>query len=123
MGAQVAELPRLVAPALAQLTRRAPTGDGWLHEIKFDGYRLLARLENGKVQLRTRRGNNWTVRFPELGAAISVLPAENCGTRWRGRRAYPSGVTSFLRPSRCIEPQAHECAGLLRFRPDSLRRL
>jgi bifunctional non-homologous end joining protein LigD len=90
-----AQLPHSLAPALAQLTRTPPAGDGWLHEIKFDGYRLIARLENGKVQLRTRQGNNWTARFPEIAAAIARLPAGNAMLDGEMVALTPAGVSSF----------------------------
>jgi bifunctional non-homologous end joining protein LigD len=53
-------------PELATLVESAPDGDAWLHELKFDGYRVLARLDHGKVTLHTRRGNDWTDRMPGL---------------------------------------------------------
>ena len=49
---------------LATLVETPPAGRGWLHEIKFDGYRLLAFLEEAKVKLLTRNRNDWTDRFP-----------------------------------------------------------
>src|SRR4029453_10159983 len=63
---RAAPLPLSLEPALARMTVRPPKGDQWLHEIKFDGYRILAWLEYGKVQLRTRHGHDWTARFPEI---------------------------------------------------------
>ena len=49
---------------LATLVDKAPEGDEWVHEIKFDGYRLLSFVADGEVSLRTRNGNDWTSRFP-----------------------------------------------------------
>ncbi len=58
---------------LATLVDEAPAGDEWLHEIKFDGYRLLGFVADGNVALRTRNGQDWTSKFPavveELGKA------------------------------------------------------
>jgi len=54
----------------------APEGDGWIHEIKFDGYRFLAFLERGRASLRSRNGLDWTERLPGLAAEIAALPAE-----------------------------------------------
>src|SRR5262249_55261568 len=58
-GAKTEKLPDAVEPELATLVDAAPDGDDWLHELKFDGYRVLARLDRGKVTLLTRRGNDW----------------------------------------------------------------
>ena len=70
-------LPDFVAPALATLVAKAPGGAGWVHEIKFDGYRLEARIDHGEVRLLTRSGLDWTGRFgPDLVAALARLPAE-----------------------------------------------
>jgi bifunctional non-homologous end joining protein LigD len=74
-GARKAALPRFVEPALASLTARPPTGERWLHEIKFDGYRIQARIENGRVALMTRSGHDWTEKFGErVPAALRALP-------------------------------------------------
>ena len=56
-------LPDFVPPSLATLHAEAPGGADWLHEIKFDGYRIEARLDRGKVQLLTRKQLDWTHRF------------------------------------------------------------
>jgi bifunctional non-homologous end joining protein LigD len=69
--------PGFVPVALATLYDRAPSGPDWLHEIKFDGYRIEARLDGGDVQLLTRKRQNWTHRFPPVAEAVAVLPAEN----------------------------------------------
>jgi bifunctional non-homologous end joining protein LigD len=70
-------LPAFIAPALATLSDKAPTAGKWIHEIKFDGYRLEARLDNGKVRLLTRKGLDWTNKFPSIAAAIAKLPADS----------------------------------------------
>ncbi|MDR6951334.1 bifunctional non-homologous end joining protein LigD [Ancylobacter sp. 3268] len=76
-SAAAVPLPDFVAPALATLAAKAPVGAGWVHEIKFDGYRLEARLDHGEVRLLTRSGLDWTGRFgAELVAALARLPAE-----------------------------------------------
>lgn len=56
-------LPRFIDPALAKLQPAAPTGQGWLHEIKYDGYRIQARIEAGRVKLLTRSGLDWSKKF------------------------------------------------------------
>jgi bifunctional non-homologous end joining protein LigD len=70
-----APLPAFVPPCLATLSDTTPDSADWLHEIKFDGYRLQARLDHGKVTLLTRRGLDWTGKFPSIAAAVTALPA------------------------------------------------
>ena len=74
-GARKARMPDFVEPMLATLATAAPTGERWLHEIKFDGYRLQARIEAGRVKLLTRSGLDWTARFGKaVPAALAALP-------------------------------------------------
>jgi bifunctional non-homologous end joining protein LigD len=56
-------LPDFIEPELATLVERAPEGDGWVHEIKIDGYRTAARIDRGKVQMLTHHANGWMPRF------------------------------------------------------------
>ncbi|MFO7653688.1 MAG: DNA ligase D [Candidatus Krumholzibacteriia bacterium] len=74
--ARKGSLPRTFRPQLATLVKSPRRGDDWLHEIKFDGYRLLAFLERGQVRLITRNGKDWTHRFPSLAEALAELPAD-----------------------------------------------
>jgi bifunctional non-homologous end joining protein LigD len=69
-------MPTEIKPCLATLVDQVPKGPDWLHEIKWDGYRLMAFLNRGKVQLRTRNGLNWTKRFPTIARAVAELPLE-----------------------------------------------
>jgi len=69
-------LPGFVPPALATLVASAPDGDNWIHEIKFDGYRMQARLDHGKVKLLTRTGLDWTHKFATVADAVAELPAD-----------------------------------------------
>ncbi|MHC5113930.1 MAG: DNA ligase D [Planctomycetota bacterium] len=73
-GARAADCPDVLAPQLCTSVRRAPEGDDWLHEIKLDGYRLLARLHAGDVRLFTRNGHDWTERFPNVARALADVP-------------------------------------------------
>ena len=72
-GARAAPMPRRLEPQLATRSAVAPSGDGWLHEIKFDGYRLIARVEGRAVRLFSRNGKDWTARFPALVDALADL--------------------------------------------------
>jgi bifunctional non-homologous end joining protein LigD len=76
-GAKRAALPDFIEPQLATLVNDAPQGDDWLHEIKLDGYRILARVERGKVQLDSRRGHDWSARLPSLASALGRLPVQS----------------------------------------------
>ena len=67
--AAAAGLPAFVPPQLCKLLDRPPEGAGWAHEIKFDGYRMQMRIEDGRVNLLTRKGLDWTERFPEIAKA------------------------------------------------------
>jgi len=69
-------LPDFVPPSLATLHDAPPHGTEWLHEIKFDGYRIEARLDHGKVRLLTRKALDWTRRFARVAEAVAALPAE-----------------------------------------------
>lgn len=93
--AEKKELPARFAPQLASLVDLPPEGDGWLHEIKYDGYRLLARIEQGQVSLFTRSGNDWTERFPSIAAALSRLPLENGWLDGEAAALKEDGTTSF----------------------------
>jgi bifunctional non-homologous end joining protein LigD len=73
-------LPTWIKPQLAALVKKAPEGDGWLHEIKLDGYRMHARLDAGRVQLLTRRGNDWTIKYPAISS-----PATGASSKHRRR--------------------------------------
>ncbi|MEX2150537.1 MAG: DNA ligase D [Steroidobacteraceae bacterium] len=67
-------LPAFVPPQLAKLVDHAPAESGWGHEIKFDGYRMQMRVAGGAVTLKSRKGLDWTARFPELARAGKTLP-------------------------------------------------
>jgi bifunctional non-homologous end joining protein LigD len=73
-GARPAPLGPGAEPQLASLVGEAPAGADWIHEIKFDGYRVVARLEGGEARLFTRNGHDWTERFGEIAADLARLP-------------------------------------------------
>lgn len=76
-GARDAPYPPGEPAQLCKLRSHAPAGDGWLHEIKWDGYRLLADLVDGEVKLRSRNGLDWNDTFPEIVAAVRALPVRD----------------------------------------------
>jgi bifunctional non-homologous end joining protein LigD len=71
--ATAAKLPPFVEPQLATLAPRVPQGADWVHEIKFDGYRILATVKDGRAILRSRRGNDWTAQFRSAAEALGGL--------------------------------------------------
>lgn len=72
-GARPLRARTLPAPQLATLRQAPPPGDGWLHELKWDGYRLLVRLEKGRAKLRSRKNLDWTADYPEIVSALEAL--------------------------------------------------
>jgi bifunctional non-homologous end joining protein LigD len=73
-GKKVAALPDFVAPELCISVDRPPGGEGWCHEIKFDGYRVQLRVEDGEATLKTRKGLDWTDKFQAIAKEGSSLP-------------------------------------------------
>jgi bifunctional non-homologous end joining protein LigD len=67
-------MPPFIEPQLCKLIRRPTSEPGWAHEVKFDGYRMQLRVENGRAQLRTRKGLEWTARFSGIAEAANGLP-------------------------------------------------
>ena len=113
-----AALPEWIRPQLTQLLTEAPDGDQWLHELKFDGYRMHARLDHGEVRLLTRNGLNWTSKYTQIAAAVTSLRArqayldgELCGVR-------PDDITSFSMIQ--LASDAGNAAGLVFFLFDLL---
>jgi bifunctional non-homologous end joining protein LigD len=76
--AEQSPLPALqdIAPELATLVAQAPSDGGWIYETKYDGYRILARVQNGQVALVTRNGNDFTARAPKVAQALAALAAD-----------------------------------------------
>jgi bifunctional non-homologous end joining protein LigD len=70
-------IPKTLKPVLCTAVTAAPTGDDWLHEVKFDGYRVLIHLNNGKARCLTRNGHDWTDRFRRIADAATNFPAES----------------------------------------------
>jgi bifunctional non-homologous end joining protein LigD len=88
-------LPGWVAPQLATLVGAAPEGSDWVHEIKLDGYRVLARIERGRVRLLTRNRQDWTERFPTVEEAAATLPVKEALLDGEIVALDRSGVSSF----------------------------
>ena len=69
---------RFIAPCLPSPADRPPSGTNWVHEIKHDGYRLMARRDSVGIRLITRRGNDWSDRFPLVVEAVNHLKVRSC---------------------------------------------
>jgi len=105
-GARKAAMPEFVPPQLATLVDKPPPGDQWLHELKFDGYRLLCHLERGHVRFWTRNENDWTAKFPALGKAVKALPVKSAILDGEVVALDPSGRPSFQRLQQSINKNA-----------------
>jgi len=93
--ARKAEMPDFVSPQLATLVDQAPNGENWVHEIKFDGYRLMAMIEGGKSRLMTRNGKDWSRRFPKLADELAKLPVDRALIDGEIASFEQDGSTSF----------------------------
>jgi bifunctional non-homologous end joining protein LigD len=94
-GARPAPLPASLPPQLAATAERAPSGKAWLHEIKFDGYRIVAHIEHDKVRLMTRNGLDWTSRLRALAKRLQALPVEDALLDGELVALSASGASSF----------------------------
>lgn len=77
-GAKGAPFPKFIEPSLATLADKPPSGERWVHEIKFDGYRLQIHLKQGEAKFYTRRGYDWTPRFKVLVEPLWHLSTYGC---------------------------------------------
>ncbi|WP_277811780.1 DNA ligase D [Chromohalobacter canadensis] len=101
-GARKGRLPTKPSAQLATLVDEAPEGDEWFHEIKFDGYRILTRLQSGKARLITRNGHDWSERFPEIAAAMSELSVGGALFDGEVVALRSDGISDFRRLQRAI---------------------
>ena len=92
---RTAALPQKIKPQLATLVKEVPQGDDWLHEIKYDGYRILCRVSDGKVRLHSRNGLDWSRRFQAIADAAKKLPVKNAWLDGEVVVQKPDGSTSF----------------------------
>ncbi|MBV9860037.1 MAG: DNA ligase D [Alphaproteobacteria bacterium] len=94
-GARKRAMPQAIKPQLATLVDDAPSGPEWLHEIKYDGYRLIGRVMQGEARLLTRSGLDWTEKFPALAAAMAELPVASALIDGEVVHLEPDGTSSF----------------------------
>ena len=101
-----------IEPCLPSAADRPPSGSNWIHEVKHDGYRLMARRDPVGIRLITRKGNDWTTRFPLAVEAVNHLKVRSCLSMarscaatnggWPPSSCYGTGGTSrkrFYMPS------------------------
>ncbi|MEG0065457.1 MAG: DNA ligase D [Pseudomonas sp.] len=93
-GAHKAKIPAQLKPELATLVDSAPAGE-WSYEIKFDGYRIMARIDHDQVQLFTRNGHDWTHKLPKQAEALAALGLESAWLDGEMVVANEQGVPDF----------------------------
>jgi bifunctional non-homologous end joining protein LigD len=103
-GARKGALPGEPEAELATLVDKAPQGDGWLHEIKFDGYRILAVLKNGRATLMTRNAKDWTDRFKPVATAAEGIPVTDAVLDGEVVVLQENGTTSFQALQNALSP-------------------
>jgi ATP-dependent DNA ligase len=91
-AAATTALSQWVPPQLTELAATAPQGDQWLHEIKFDGYRMHACLDRGSVKLLTHTGLDWTHKCPVIAKAVASLDARQAYLDGELCGIFPSGI-------------------------------
>jgi bifunctional non-homologous end joining protein LigD len=101
-GARKVPMPRFIPAQLATLVDWPPEGDEWIHELKFDGYRMLCYLDHGQVHFWSRNGKDWTNRFPNLGKAVKSLPVASAILDGEIVAMDASGRTSFQKLQQSI---------------------
>src|SRR6476659_6470115 len=82
-----APYPGFIEPELAASVEKVPSGERWIHEIKFDGYRVQVQLRNAAVKVFTRRGNDWTNRFRKIASANGTTDFSVLKNELNGRSA------------------------------------
>jgi bifunctional non-homologous end joining protein LigD len=94
-NARKADFPVEISPHLPTLVDSPPKGDQWIHEIKYDGYRIVAFIEKNSARLSSRNNKDWTGRFRTIADALSNFPAENAIIDGEVVIQLPEGITSF----------------------------
>jgi bifunctional non-homologous end joining protein LigD len=95
-------LPPRLPPQLLAVAKAPPQGEGWLHEVKYDGYRLLCRLEHGRARLFTRPGKEWTAELPGLAGAMEALDVRSAWFDGEMVALRPDGMPDFHALPRAI---------------------
>src|SRR6201988_344896 len=106
-GARKIAMPEFVSPQLATLVTEAPKGNEWLHELKFDGYRLLCHVQRGHVRLWTRNQKDWTGKFPGIVKSLKTLRVQSAILDAEVVAMASSGRSSF----QMLQQAIHKTAG------------
>src|SRR5246127_4293329 len=115
---------RVIAPCLPTKTDKLPPGDGWLHEIKHDGFRIIARKTGAQVRLYSRPGNDMTRRFPLIVETLARLRSRSCIIDGEAVACNNNGVASFdlIRHQRANESIFLYAFDLIELNGDDMRR-
>jgi bifunctional non-homologous end joining protein LigD len=106
-----AKRPGIIEPCIPTRASKPPVGPQWIHEIKHDGYRLIARKRGGRVSLLTRRGYAWTDRYPRISAAVATLRPASVTIDGEAVCCDDAGVAVFEKlHSRAHDGEAFLCA-------------
>ncbi len=97
-----------VEPCLATAMTAPPSGESFVHEVKFDGYRLQPELEEGRVIIRTRRGLDWRERFPTIAKAVAALPVASALLDGEAIVEDRNGVADFAALQDALKTQAQD---------------
>jgi bifunctional non-homologous end joining protein LigD len=90
--------PGFIRPCQPVLSLKVPVGEGWIHELKHDGFRIVALKDGDAVRLWSRNGRNWSAEMVAITAAVMALPARGSSwtaRRWRTARNCPKGLPDF----------------------------
>ncbi|MEO5954980.1 MAG: DNA ligase D [Nitrospiraceae bacterium] len=94
-GARRAPQEEWIPPQLATLADQAPVGDEWVHELKYDGYRILCRVKNESAKLVTRNDHDWTAKLRQIAEAAAALPVKNAWLDGEVVALMPDGSINF----------------------------
>jgi bifunctional non-homologous end joining protein LigD len=89
--------PGFVAPCIPTVAAKVPSGPLWVHEVKQDGYRMMARRDDAGVRLLTRNGFDWTERYPRIAAALGRLPVKSATIDGEAVWLSDSGIADFMK--------------------------
>jgi hypothetical protein len=100
-------LAGFIEPCLPRRADKPPAGPDWIHEIKHDGFRIMAQRADGRVRLLTRKGTNFSNRFPQIVAALTVLPVRSADHQRDSRdRWHFCRVDPVAEGRQCVEGPA-----------------